>query len=246
MARRKYTYVDFTEEGIVPQFAQTTNAVATAADNQVDWMNIRGQYFEWIQTAANSDIFFEKSTNVGWRVPNDNTDNEGIELTQGILSAGNGNGEFTVGTDGPFKLSVQFKIPDVSDYDVAFVGFRKVEAYTAALNAHAELGTDYTDLGGLNVNAGAIYSITRLNAGTAVLTDTTNTWADNAIKTLTVNVSVAGVCTFLIDGVAPTVNSNTLTFDTGDLLIPTVCFTKNAGAASDTPPILVTYECGQV
>jgi hypothetical protein len=246
MGQRKYTYVNFAEEPMVPAFAQTTNAIPTAVDNQVDWMLIDGQYFEWIQTAANADIFFTKSTNVGWIIPNDNTDNDGIEITQGILSAGNGPGEFTVGTDGPFRLKVNFKVPDVSDYDVAFIGFRKVEAYTAALAAHAELGTDYTDIGGLNLNAGAIYSITRLNSGTAVLTDTTQTVADGVAVTFQIDVSAAGVCTFKVNGAAPTVNTNTLTFDTGDLLIPTMCFTKNAGAASDTPPILITYECGIV
>jgi hypothetical protein len=242
MAQRKYTYVNFAQQPVVAQLAQTTNAIATAADNQVDWMNIRGQYFEWIQTAANSDIFFLQSTTVGWVIPNDNTDNDGIEITQGIT--GNYPMSFTVGTDGPIKLSVKMTVPDVSDYDVCFVGFRKIEAYTAAVQAHAELGTDYTDIAGLNVNAGDIFSITRLNTGTAVLTDTTNDWADAASITLSVFVSAAGVVTFQIDGAAPTVNTNTLTMDTGDVIIPTLIFTKNAGAASDTPPILQTYECG--
>lgn len=243
MARRKYTYVDFTEEPIVPQFAQTTNAVATAADNQVDWMTIRGQYFEWIQQAANAQIFFTKSTNVGWVIPNDNTDNDGIEITQGILSAGNGAGEFVIGTDGPFKLRVTMKIPKVADYDVCAIGFRKVAAYTSDTSAAAELGTDYADVALLNVNAGAINSITRLASGTAVVTDTTQTVADNGSVSLTVSVTAAGVVTFQVNDAAPTVNTNTLTMTSAITVIPVMLFTKG-GTAANTPPILVNYECG--
>jgi hypothetical protein len=245
MAVRKYTYVDFTDAMVPAAYVATTSAAATASDNQVDSMLLaNGAYFEYTQTGVNSDIVFTKSAGAGWIIPNDNTDNDGIEITQGNTTAGVPM-SFTIGTDGPFKIALRMKVPDVSDYDVCAVGFRK-QAAQADVLSHAALGTAYSDVAFLNMNAGDIYTITRDDTGTAVLTDTTNDWADNETHTFTVAISAAGVVTFQIDGAAPTVNTNTMTWDNGDLVIPCIIFTKNAGAASDTPPILVTYECGLV
>ena len=62
---------------------------------------------------------------------------------------------------------------------------------------------------------------TNLNGGGAAYTNTTDGWADGETHTLRVNVSAAGVVTFLIDGVAPT-STAAFTFDTGDVILP--CF----------------------
>lgn len=245
MGSFKECYVDFTKQPIPNMHAQTTDAVPTAADNQVDYFYVNGHYFELIQQAANSDIFFTRNSSAptGWIVPNDNSDNEGIEITQGISATETLNYLcYTVGTDPAFRLDVKFRVPDVSDYDVMFVGFRKAAAYTTVVNTAAALVTAYTDIGGLNLNAGSVYSNTRLNSATGVQTDTTNTVADATSVTFSTLVSSAGVCTFLVDGAAPTVNTNTLTFDTDDVLIPTIIITKG-GTAADTPPILETYSC---
>ena len=240
MATRKNTYVDFSDFQPV-SCTQALGAATSNADNAVNhFMAGNRCVFEMINSAVNSDVTFTR-TATGWTIPNDNTGDDGVELGLGILAAGPG--AFTVGTDPAFQLSVKFTIPDVSDYDVAAVGFRKQAAYTAAIEAHAELGTDYTDIACLNVNAGDIYTVTRINSATATLTDTTDNWADTNSKTLTVKVSGAGVVTFEIDGAAPTTNTNTLTFDDGDVVIPFVAFTKVATDA-DTPPTLETFLLG--
>ena len=49
LVKDRYTYVDFRDAHAVPLFAKTTNAIATAADNQEDYMWVDGKhYFEHI------------------------------------------------------------------------------------------------------------------------------------------------------------------------------------------------------
>ena len=131
----------------------------------------------------------------------------------------------------------------MADFDVACVGFRKQEAYTAAIQADEEIITDYEDVAALNVNLGNIDTCTRLGSGTGVDTDTLDNWANAATKTLSVLVSSAGVVTFLIDGVAPTTNTNTLTLADGAVVIPFMAFTV-AATNADTPPNLVSFFAG--
>lgn len=244
MAVHKRTYVDFSRNRPIGNTAVALG-VPVSTDQAINLFWCGQTVFEFYNDDTNTDIIptVDTSTTNGWIIPNDSTDNEGICITQGVAALSTTPYAFTIGTDPAFKLSVKFKIPDVSDYDVACVGFRKAEA-SADCHAHAATITTYTDVALLNVNIGAIYSGTRLNTGSGTLTDTTNTWADNASKTLTVLVSAAGVVTFQIDGASPTVNTNTLTFDSTDVVIPFVQFCKNSSVASDTPPILLTWFCG--
>ena len=97
-------------------------------------------------------------------------DGIGIEFGHGVLSTAPI--EFTIGTSPAFFVKCRFDIPDVSEYDVAAVGFRKQAAYgnittAATLNA-------YTDLACLNVNAGNIEINTELNNAGLTTTDTTD------------------------------------------------------------------------
>lgn len=254
MAVRKKTYVDFRQHQPFHGTAATTQ-IAVTTDAATNHVHAGGVTFEYRIEQTNADIIFTKlvdsnCTN-GWQIPNDNADNDGIEMGMGILSDENQRYAFKVGTDPAFRLDVKFGIPDVSDYDVCFIGFRKAAAYGDAINdPAAAFATNvvYTDMCGLNVNAGDIYTVCFKNqtgggTGTGTATDTTDNWADDAVKTLSVLVSAAGVVTFLIDGAAPTVNTNTLTLDSGDIMIPCMIFTKGA-AAADTPPILTTFYCG--
>ena len=140
----------------------------------------------------------------------DAVDNDGVELTQGILARSKS--AFVIGTDGPFFFQVDFDIADVSGTDDCAVGFRKAEAYQAAID-------NYSDMAALNVISGDIKIETILNAGATVTTDTTDNWADAAKHTLRVIVSAAGVVTYLIDGVAPNTTA-ALTLDDADTVIP--------------------------
>lgn len=232
----KEVYVDFREHAPVMSIA--AGSAATGADTTVSNVAAGRHNLELYYAAANSDIGFTRNA-AGWVLPNDNTDNEGGELGLGILASGAEPGHFTIGTDAAFSAKLVCKIPDVSDYDIFAFGFRKAAAYVAvaSLDTPAELLTAWTDVGGLNVNAGDIYTITRLNSGTGTATDSTDNLADGTEVTLEVKVSAAGVVTFEIDGSAPTVNTNTLTFDTGDIVVPFLRYTKG-GTAADTPPII--------
>ena len=228
-------YIDFRKE--VPVMTITAGTAATGADNSVNLISFGKHALEMQYEGASTDIGFTRSTS-GLIIPNDNTDNEGVELYTSALADANIRGQFKVGTDPAFWMWGKIIVPDVSDYDVACVGLRKAAA-VADVASHAATITAYTDCALLNLNAGAIYTGTRLNSGAGVLTDTTQTVADGVAMTFAVKVSAAGVVTFLVDGAAPTVNTNTLTFDSTDVVVPFMHFTKNASAASDTPPILV-------
>lgn len=250
MATRKRTYIDFSAGEPAAGKQKGTAVAAANTDNTTNLFTAPGgAVIEVRNEQANADIVptyvIDANCTTGWQIPNDNADNDGVEISLGIEASELAKYAFKVGTDPAFEFRVKFGIPDVSDYDIAMVGFRKAAAYGDALNDPATTFASavvYTDVAALNVNAGAIYTICGKNqtgggTGTFTATDTTNTWADDAVKTLTVKVSAAGVVTFEINGAAPTVNTNTLTLDTGDIMIPFMVFTKVA-AVADTPPIL--------
>jgi hypothetical protein len=256
MAVRKFTYIDFKNAPPAGAMAQATGLAAATTDNTTNvFLAPGGIPLEVRNEQTNSDVVFtyvvDANCTTGWQIPNDNADNDGVEISLGITAETASRYGFKVGTDPAFEFAVKFGIPDVSDYDIAMIGFRKAAAYGDALNDPATTFASavvYTDVVALNVNAGAIYTIAGKNqtgggTGTFTATDTTNTWIDDAVKTLAVKVSSAGVVTFTIDGSAPTVNTNTLTLDTGDVMIPFMLFTKGA-AVADTPPILATLKAG--
>lgn len=146
----------------------------------------------------------------GLNIGMDQTDNDGVEITQGILS--NARHAYTVGTDSDFYISVKFSIEDVSGTDDCAVGFRKAEAYQANID-------DYDEMACLNVISGDIKIETILNNAATTTTDTTNDWADGETHTLEVRVSKAGVVTYFIDGTAPKVTA-AFTFDNAEVVVP--------------------------
>ena len=170
----------------------------------------------------------------GLDISMDNVDNDGIELTQGILAGSKH--AYTIGTDGPFFLRVKFSIADVSGTDDCAVGFRLAEAYQANID-------DYNDMACLNVISGAIYMETIVGGASTVPTDTTDTWGDGDIMELKVVVSDAGVVTYQVDGAAPTVVA-AFTFTDTIVVVPFVHYLH----ATTTPGaiILQEWECGLV
>lgn len=249
MAVNKATYIDFRAgppSGATAKVAGTTTTEATGTDNTTDIFTAPGGVaIEIRHEQTNADILpvavVDSNCTNGWQIPNDNADNDGIEMSLGILSDENAKYAFKIGTDPAFKMLVKFGIPDVSDYDVCFVGFRKAGAYVDAINTPAAMEAAYDDKAGFDVEAGAIHILTSLN-GSDTDTDTTDTWVDDAVKTLGVFVSAAGVVTYTINGSAPT-TSAAFTFDSGDIVVPCLVFTKGA-AVADTPPILTTLYVG--
>ena len=195
-------------------------------------------------TAANSDIVFTKS-DTGFVIPNDNADDDGIELSFG--KSANGPCAFVVGTSPAFYVKATFTIPDVSDYDVAAVGFRNDGSYLD-VDDPADINTTtplYTDFALINVNAGDFRTYTQDDDATATDTDVTTTaWLDTEAHTLMVKVSAAGAVTYFVDGTAMAgAVAFTLDSSASDIMVPILIFAKGATAA-DTPPEMRLFECG--
>ena len=247
MAIQKRTYIDFL--GQPEPFCQLTNAstgtgIAATGDTSVNqWTFSNGAQLEYRQELASADILPVKTAGVGLVIPNDNVNQEGGEII--VSDSVNSTGPcFTVGTDAAFRFDLKVKVPVVADYDIIAAGFRKQAAMVNDLNDDPELITLYDDIACLNINEGTIDTCMRLDSGTGVDTPTTDTVANDATVTLTTLVSAAGVATFLIDGAAPTVNTNTMTFSDGEVLIPFFAYCKDDTAGADTPPILVSWFSG--
>lgn len=184
-----------------------------------------------ITTGGDATIPAPRLVAGGLDISLDAVDNAGVEISTGILSS---NKTFTIGTDPAFFVEVKFAIADVSDTDDCAVGFRKKADYVKAID-------DYTDMAALNVISGSIYIETILNNAATTSTDTTDTWVDTATHTLRINVSSAGVVTYLIDGRPPTVTA-AFTFDSGDEVIP--FFYLLHAAASTAGVVLKEWKSG--
>jgi hypothetical protein len=244
MAKRKHTYVNFQEEQQVPVFAKTTHAVATAAANQEDYFRVNGEYFEYIQTAQNDTIFPQPrtATPFGFTLPVDNTDGDGIELTQGIIGSGVSRA-FTVGTDPGFYLKAGISLTTRAGVDVLAVGFRELGAYVNSTTPAAFLGAydEKASIGVYNSNAGVLSTVTSL-AGVDVATALAHAaWANGTSLVLEVYVSAAGVVTYKIDGAADA-SAVALTLTTGDVFVPFLVLTATGGGAPGV--ILQSWECG--
>ena len=161
----------------------------------------------------------------------DAANDEGMETCGGILASNKL--VFTVGTSPAFYARMRFEITTVAGTDDCVFGFRKAEAYRAAVD-------DYDEMAAMNVNAGNILFQNILNGGTTVVTDTIDNWADAATHELAVYVSAAGVVTYKIDGRAPT-TTVTYTFDDAEVVTPFFYCIQNSTTTAIT---MIEFECG--
>lgn len=196
----------------------------TGATGDVNVMAFDDAKFEYHMKGAGQTILAPTFGANGLDISLDLTNNEGVEITQGITARSKS--AFTVGTDPAFFFTVTLKITDVSGTDDLAMGFRKAEAYQANVD-------DYDEMAALNVISGAIKIETILNNAATVTTDTTQTVADAGTVTLTVKVSAAGVVTYEINGAAPTVTA-AFTFDSGEVVVPFLYFLHDADVAETT------------
>lgn len=164
-------------------------------------------------------------------------DGIGMDLGYGAVSSevAHTKGVFTVGTDAAFFLRVKLDIATVASADQVAVGFVK-----GGWPADGLLDT-YTDYAVLNVDNGDIKAETRLNSGTASVTDTTMNVADAGTITLEVRVSSGGVVKFLVDDAAPTVDVTGFEFD--DDAVNAVFIELN-DAAGDPGIVIREWESG--
>lgn len=192
-----------------PVCMQTTGEVCDGTDTDVHAMVFPRTGFEFTNIGTQT-ILCPQITASGLNIGRDQADGEGTEITQGITA--NSRSAFTVGTSGAFYAKCTFSIEDVSGTDDCAFGFRKAEAYQAAID-------DYDEMAALNVISGDINIETILNNAGTDTTDTTDDWADGEEHTLEVYVSSSGVVTFKIDGAAPTTTA-AFTFDDDEVVVP--------------------------
>lgn len=226
----KHTFDNFSTQ---PVTAAVAGGAASGTANTANALFSGKNGFEYVAKGTQT-ITAPKKVTGGLDINMDQTDNDGIEITEGNFT--DAQRSFTIGTSKDFFLRVKFSIEDVSGTDDCLVGFRKVQAYGANVD-------DYTDVAALNVISGAINIETILNNAATTTTDTTDTWADLETHELKVNVSKAGVVTYEIDGVAPTVTA-AFTFDSTDVVIPFIFMLNSSDVAGAI--IVKEYECGYI
>jgi hypothetical protein len=130
------------------------------------------------------------------------------------------------------------KLADASGANPLVVGFRKAEAYQATVAAYA----DYAYIGAIGTaNPNTIFLTTEAAGGGNTNTDTTNTWADGAIKEFKVKVSAAGVVTYEINNAAPAAVA-AFSFTAADVVIPSLFFLQAADLAGLVE--LIDWEVG--
>jgi hypothetical protein len=217
---------------IVAGGAKSGAASGTAGD--VNLISTGSTLFEQNVLGTHTDILMSHSSS-GLDINSvGEAADDGSEITQGITARSKS--AFTVGTDGPFFLEVEFSIGDVSGTDDCAVGFRKAEAYQAALDSYDEMAC-------LNVISGDIKIETILNNGTTATTDTTQDWADAATHTLRVEVALDGSCRFMVDDADVTVAAP-FTFDAGEVVVPFMFFLNHTDVADAVN--LKQWNCGLV
>ena len=141
----------------------------------------------------------------------DQVADDGMEIVGGVMGASGR--PFIVGDDAPFYFCATIGLTDVSGTDDLHMGFRASdEVFNAVFD-------NYTDLASIGAISGDIYIETILNNAATTSTDTTDNWADAAVKKLCIYVGATGAVTYTIDGAAPTTTA-TYTFADGLPVIP--------------------------
>jgi hypothetical protein len=194
-------------------------ATGTAGDENVLYSGANSYMYHILGTQT---ITAPKLGAAGLDINMDQTDNDGIEMVPGDITSVS-RYAFTVGTDATFEFRVKFSIADVSGTDDCAIGFRKAEAFQAAID-------NYDEMAAMNVISGNINIETILNGAATSTTDTTDNWADAATHELKVRVYKTGACQFFIDGAAPTVTAQ-FTFDSGEVVIPFIYFLNASDVA---------------
>lgn len=215
-----------------PTFAAGTvgygDPTGTTGDTNI--MQAESAQFEY-HIKGTQTILAPVWSSAGLNIAMDLTNNDGVEITQGITAASKS--AFTVGTD-KFFAQARITLTDVSGTDDCAFGFRKAAAYAANID-------DYTDMAALNIQAGTINLETILNNAATTTTDTTDDVADGETVLLRLEVGTDRKIKAFVDGVR-VLSSNTFTFDVDDVLIPFLFFLHDSDVAETT--LLTRWNCG--
>jgi hypothetical protein len=231
--------VTFTQSPITGS-ALDTAVAATGATGDINLLSFQdGIMMEQFVLGAGQTIIKPVMTATGLLISGDETATEGFEYNWGAARA-NSKHAFTIGTSPAFYLQWRFRADDISGLEPCYCGFRKTQANQ--VTGQIALYTDFVGYG-LNdgIAPGDCVISTQLNTGGLTNTDTNDAWADAATHTLRINVSAAGVVTFLFDGAPPTA-TQAFTFDNGDVVHP--FFRHEFNAALPDAIEWISMECG--
>tara|TARA_Y100001973_G_C5084024_1_gene273928 strand:- start:5 stop:784 length:780 start_codon:yes stop_codon:yes gene_type:complete len=182
------------------------------------------------------------ATSAGMNYSYDGADNEGI---QWCLADANAKGywkgpqiqKYRVGSDA-FYAKLTFSVADVSDTDDCLFGFRKVEAFQAAVD-------DYDEMAAMKLNAGDIETETIINNGGTTTTtniDAGSNWGDGESHSFEVLVASTGAVTYKYDG-STSANAVAFSLDVGEIVTP--FFYHIHAAASSSGVVLQSFEHGR-
>lgn len=230
---RRYIFEEFKTR---PLACLASGGAPSGTTGAVNLLGFPENTLEHLVIGAGQTILVPTLGANGLDISQDQTASEGCELCAGITTRSPG--RFVVGTDAAFFMQATFTVADASGAAILLAGFRKSEAYQTDYNNYDEL-VSIGILGSANPNT--IFLSTILNNAATVNTNTTNTWADGATKTLKVLVSAAGVVTYQIDGAAPSTVA-AFTFDAAESVTPFVTFLHSADVAGAVE--LSLFECG--
>lgn len=228
----RYWFDNFTVNPITAKVGGGA-ATGTAGDNNVLYTRFGAYETNVIGTQT---ILAPKLDSFGLNLVQDAVSGDGIELCMGQTSLSPC--AYTINQDASFFLQAVFKVEDASGTNPLIIGFRKAQAFDATL-------ANYTDFAAIGVvgtaNPNTIQTLTQLNTGGVVTTNTTQTVADAATIQLKVKVSSTGVVTYEYNYATPTVVA-AFTFDPNDVVIPFVRFTEAADVT--TYASCNYFECG--
>jgi hypothetical protein len=216
---------------------QSDGTAASGTNTEVNFMSCDGFNFEQIVIGTQT-IILPVMGATGLDIAQDcDAADEGWEKTQGITAGSRA--AFTVGTDGPFHFTVKITMADVDGTDDFAIGFRKAEAYQAAVDNYDEMAA--FNINGAGTTSKLIQTETILNGASTVTTALTDTFADAGTHVLTVKVDRDGAVTYLVDG-APAGGAVAFSFDSGEVVVPFMYMIHDTGYANGT--ILHLWDCG--
>lgn len=229
--------VTFTSSPLL-ETAATTGDIPTGATGDTNLMAIEnGLIMEEFILGAGQTIIAPRMSSTGLLTSLDLTNAEGAEYNFGAART-NSKFKFTANVSPAFFIELTVNAADIGGLDPFVVGFRKSQANDATLTNY----TDFACIGARSTTAADVCVIqTQLNTGGAVITNTTDAWLDGTTKTFRVNVSSAGVVTYLINGIAPTATA-AFTFDASDAVVPFIRHTF--GAATPAAINWITLKIG--
>jgi len=209
----------------IVQSAVNTGAAPSGVAGDINLIHLQdGSIMEEFVIVAQA-ILAPRMTATGLEIGGDQILANGYEYNWGVDA--NRRFSFVSQTSAAFFMEATFIVDTVANVEHFFVGFRKNAANNGTY-------TNYTDaaLIGLHPATAATVAIVGqvLNGGAWAYTNSTDAWANGATIKVRVNVSSAGVVSYLINGAAPTAAPAAFTFDAGDILVPCIHFTQAAAA----------------